>query len=92
MIVPYGVSKPVVPVNLLATVAVCMLASCRKVRATRNSFQAPMNHDDRCGEDARSRERQDHLTERHSWCAAIHHRRAVLRPWVGRRGDETTIQ
>ena len=44
MMVPYGVSKPVVPVNLLiATVAVCLLASCRKVRASKNSFQAPMN-------------------------------------------------
>ena len=44
MMVPYGVSKPVVPVNLLiATVAVCFSASCRNVNAIRNSFHAPQN-------------------------------------------------
>src|SRR5918998_4784599 len=44
MMVPYGVSNPVVPVNLLiATVAVCLSADGRNVRASRNSFQDPMN-------------------------------------------------
>ena len=44
MMVPYGVSKPVVPVNLLiATVAVCLSGACRNVSARRNSFHAPMN-------------------------------------------------
>ena len=78
MMVPYGVSKPVVPVNLLmATVAVCFSGVLQERQREQELVPRADEHDDRRREHARCGQRKDDLPERDPGRAAVDHGRLL---------------